>query len=504
MKKLLLTLAGAAALSFGAYAQSESFNVNDATDINGTFTEETKKDDGSVQAAAHYQPLVSFTLGNYKFEFSTTNDNASSQPAYYYATSTNANQQKTVRIYNGTTMKVTAPAGVTMSKIEFTGSNLGNNAAFTVDNGSWTTNNNAVWTGSANSISVTANASWRFSALKIYTGEGGDNPSTPVEPADVYTVAQALAMIAAGTAPDSEVSVKGVISNIQEISTSYGNATYTIVDEGSTEGLLIYRGYWLDGAKFTATDQLAVGAEIVVSGKLVDYNGTYEMTTGSKVISYNGEGGSQGGGDTPEPTPKSLFEKTTTITSGAEYILAVGEELCTAVAPTLSYGRFNLTAATFNGNNIEADDANAIVFTEGDDGYTMKDAAGRYLAMDSEHLTTFQMFTELNEGCYWVVKFEADGTIRLTNNLTEAVVSQTKGTNGTWYTNAAPAVLAADTEYNLPTLYKKIGAGVANVAVADENAPVEYFNLQGVRVANPENGLYIRRQGNTVTNVLVK
>ncbi len=40
--------------------------------------------------------------------------------------------------------------------------------------------------------------------------------------------------------------------------------------------------------------------------------------------------------------------------------------------------------------------------------------------------------------------------------------------------------------------------------VVDENAPVEYFNLQGVRVANPENGLYIRRQGNTVTKVIVK
>lgn len=38
----------------------------------------------------------------------------------------------------------------------------------------------------------------------------------------------------------------------------------------------------------------------------------------------------------------------------------------------------------------------------------------------------------------------------------------------------------------------------------DENAPVEYFNLQGIRVENPENGLYIKRQGNKVTKVLVK
>ena len=39
---------------------------------------------------------------------------------------------------------------------------------------------------------------------------------------------------------------------------------------------------------------------------------------------------------------------------------------------------------------------------------------------------------------------------------------------------------------------------------ADNNEAVEYFNLQGVRVENPANGLFIRRQGNKVTKVLVK
>lgn len=46
-------------------------------------------------------------------------------------------------------------------------------------------------------------------------------------------------------------------------------------------------------------------------------------------------------------------------------------------------------------------------------------------------------------------------------------------------------------------------AGVADVVI-DENAAAEYFNLQGVRVANPENGIFIRRQGNKATKVLVK
>ncbi|MDE5684401.1 MAG: hypothetical protein K2I39_09360 [Muribaculaceae bacterium] len=48
-----------------------------------------------------------------------------------------------------------------------------------------------------------------------------------------------------------------------------------------------------------------------------------------------------------------------------------------------------------------------------------------------------------------------------------------------------------------------VATGIEDITV-DENAPVEYYNLQGVRVENPANGLYIRRQGNKATKVLVK
>ncbi len=50
---------------------------------------------------------------------------------------------------------------------------------------------------------------------------------------------------------------------------------------------------------------------------------------------------------------------------------------------------------------------------------------------------------------------------------------------------------------------QRITTGITNIE-ADTNAPVEYFNLQGVRVENPENGLYIRRQGNKVSKVIIK
>ena len=52
---------------------------------------------------------------------------------------------------------------------------------------------------------------------------------------------------------------------------------------------------------------------------------------------------------------------------------------------------------------------------------------------------------------------------------------------------------------------KTTESGVADIAIDDENAPVEYFNLQGVRVSEPAAGtLVIRRQGAKVSKVLVK
>lgn len=101
----------------------------------------------------------------------------------------------------------------------------------------------------------------------------------------VWTVSEALFNMSEGF--EGEAVVIGVISSIDDLSTSYGNATYYIKDNLSDEAALeIYRGYYIDGEKFTSEDQLAVGATVVVSGKLVVYNGTYEFTTGSQILNY--------------------------------------------------------------------------------------------------------------------------------------------------------------------------------------------------------------------------
>ena len=54
------------------------------------------------------------------------------------------------------------------------------------------------------------------------------------------------------------------------------------------------------------------------------------------------------------------------------------------------------------------------------------------------------------------------------------------------------------------SLYKYIDieTGIEDTMV-DDNAPVEYYNLQGVKVANPENGIFIKKQGTKTTKVVL-
>lgn len=49
-----------------------------------------------------------------------------------------------------------------------------------------------------------------------------------------------------------------------------------------------------------------------------------------------------------------------------------------------------------------------------------------------------------------------------------------------------------------------LSTGVENIGFGSDNyAPVEYFNLQGIRVENPGSGIYIRRQGSSVSKVVL-
>ena len=136
-------------------------------------------------------------------------------------------------------------------------------------------------------------------------GAGGGETPVVVEPTgegtleNPYNVAAANELTASlerSTSKDNvflsdEVYVKGIISSIDNVDINFGNAVYFISDDGSaTKQLEVYRGYYLDGAKFTSSDQIAVGDTVVVCGQLQNWLGTYEFTTGSKIVYHNGAG----------------------------------------------------------------------------------------------------------------------------------------------------------------------------------------------------------------------
>ena len=139
--------------------------------------------------------------------------------------------------------------------------------------------------------------------------ETGETPTETVEPKgsgtvdDPYNVAgaQALIQTLGADVNSEEIYCKGYISQINEISTSYGNATFFISDvKGSTAGQLeVYRANSVGGKKFTSEDEIKEGDEVVIRGKVVNFRGnTPEFTQGCYIYSLNGGGG---GGDTPKP-----------------------------------------------------------------------------------------------------------------------------------------------------------------------------------------------------------
>ncbi len=141
----------------------------------------------------------------------------------------------------------------------------------------------------------------------IAGGETGEGDGTLESP---YDVAKALSLIANGeNDPDAEVYIKGKVSQIEEISAQFGNGTYYISVDGTTENqLYVYRGYYLNGDKFTSTDQLKVGDEVVILGKLTTFYDDPQVGTGSKLVSVNGQTGMIPGTEALPYTPSQALE----------------------------------------------------------------------------------------------------------------------------------------------------------------------------------------------------
>ncbi len=109
-----------------------------------------------------------------------------------------------------------------------------------------------------------------------------------------FTVDEAIAYVQnlAGETP-ADFYVKGIVSKILDKGEfgSYGNASFWISDDGEYHGDLqrdfeAYRVLWLGNEKWTEGHaQIAVGAEVIICGRLTTYKGTAE-TSQNKAYVY--------------------------------------------------------------------------------------------------------------------------------------------------------------------------------------------------------------------------
>ncbi|MDD6888659.1 MAG: DUF6359 domain-containing protein [Bacteroidales bacterium] len=276
------------------------------------------------------------------------------------------------------------------------------------------------------------------------------------------------------------VYVKGTISSIKEISpvtetSTYGNASYYISADGTANNeFYIYRGYSLGGEKFTSEDEIQVGDVVVVYGALTTYNDVPQLASGNKIVSINGEEPEpivlEGEGTEANPfTVADIIKINPSDTKSNEqypdkywvkgYI--VGRCDGQAFAPV-----FDATPV----EGIDMQSANIVLAPSAD-------------CTEKELCIPVQLPT---------------GDVRTALNLVDNPTNLGKEVHvyGNIYKYfSVPGVKNTNN-------YKLNSTDSAIAIESDANAPVEYFNLQGVRVDNPAKGLYIMRQGSKVVKVV--
>ena len=149
---------------------------------------------------------------------------------------------------------------------------------------------------------------------------------------------------------------------------------------------------WAEGNK-----QVQVGDEVIVCGKLTNYQGTPETASKEAYIySLNGvtEGGGGNGGGGGQT--QISYSKVSTITAGGKYILVGIKEgkyyAATPIASDKTYGRLNGKEISVSGDKISTDlSANEFTLSAVDGGYEIAMPDGRKLAVDTEHDGTFQI-----------------------------------------------------------------------------------------------------------------
>ena len=157
----------------------------------------------------------------------------------------------------------------------------------------------------------------------INNGDTPDTPNNPTEPQgdgtleNPYNVLDVLAYVnslSADVSSENDVYIKGKVATITEAyGTQYGNATFSISDDGTTSNtFMVYRALYLGNKKFTeGKTAINVGDEVIICGKVVNYKGNTPETVQGQAYLYSLNGKTEddpnsGGGSTGEVSENIL------------------------------------------------------------------------------------------------------------------------------------------------------------------------------------------------------
>ncbi len=141
-------------------------------------------------------------------------------------------------------------------------------------------------------------------------------------------------------------------------------------------------------------------------------------------------------------------------------------------------------AVSPDGNTLVASSASGVVTV-----YGIMRAENGDITLNEQYRLTHNM-----GGSAYSATFDAAGNFFLGNASNEVVQGY-----------ALPRAEAFITPAAAKYAFNTVNVGINKVAVDnDANAPVEYYNLQGVKVVNPSNGVFIKVQGNKTEKVYIK
>ena len=162
-------------------------------------------------------------------------------------------------------------------------------------------------------------------------GGGGSSTDQPKgngkqdNPYNVSGVLNYIESLGADVTSPTEVYIKGKVKNITEqFGTQYGNATFTMVDEGFDATFTAYRILYLGNKKYTEGDLLKTGDEVIVCGKVVNFKGNVPETSQGSAYLYSLNGNTGGGGGTPSET-LGTKDNPLNVANALEYISALAD-----------------------------------------------------------------------------------------------------------------------------------------------------------------------------------